>query len=110
MNLADALIPRSYKDGECIIKQGDVADGMYFIEDGTVRICILDEANKEVEVSVFKFLDIHAPVKICMCGTCSQCGVFTIFCIIRMKSARNFSWTMDILFTFSAKREYKLIR
>lgn len=50
MNLADALIPRSYKDGECIIKQGDVADGMYFIEDGTVRICILDEANKEVEI------------------------------------------------------------
>lgn len=50
MNLADALIPRSYKDGECIIKQGEAADGMYFIEDGTVRICILDEANKEVEV------------------------------------------------------------
>lgn len=50
MNLADALIPRSYSDGECIIKQGDAADGMYFIEDGTVRICILDEANKEVEV------------------------------------------------------------
>ena len=50
MNLADALIPRSYKNGECIIKQGDAADGMYFIEDGTIRICILDEANKEVEV------------------------------------------------------------
>lgn len=50
MNLADALIPRSYKDGECIIKQGEAADGMYFIEDGTIRICILDEANKEVEV------------------------------------------------------------
>ncbi|KAK7575638.1 hypothetical protein V9T40_011924 [Parthenolecanium corni] len=50
MNLADALIPRSYKDGECIIKQGEAADGMYFIEDGTVRICILDEANKEVEI------------------------------------------------------------
>lgn len=51
MNLADALIPRSYKKGECIIKQGDAADGMYFIEDGTIRICILDEANKEVEVN-----------------------------------------------------------
>lgn len=50
MNLADALIPRSYNNGECIIKQGDAADGMYFIEDGTIRICILDEANKEVEI------------------------------------------------------------
>ncbi|XP_065226681.1 cAMP-dependent protein kinase type II regulatory subunit-like [Planococcus citri] len=50
MNLADALIPRSYNNGECIIKQGDAADGMYFIEGGTIRICISDEANKEVEI------------------------------------------------------------
>jgi len=50
MNLADALIPRTFKDGECIIKQGDVADGMYFIEDGTVSIRMLDETNKEVEI------------------------------------------------------------
>ena len=53
MNLADALIPRSYTSGQRIIKQGDVADGMYFIEDGTVRICILDEANKEIEVNPY---------------------------------------------------------
>ncbi len=50
MNLADALIPRSYNDGERVIKQGDAADGMYFVEDGTIRICIMDESNQEVEV------------------------------------------------------------
>ncbi len=39
MNLADALIPQNYED--CVvIKDGDAADGMYFIENGTVRITI----------------------------------------------------------------------
>ncbi|XP_063703104.1 cAMP-dependent protein kinase type II regulatory subunit isoform X2 [Culicoides brevitarsis] len=50
MNLADALIPRSFSKGERIIKQGDVADGMYFIEDGTVSIRIEQDAG-EVEIS-----------------------------------------------------------
>lgn len=27
MNLADALVPRTYTDGDTIIKQGDAADG-----------------------------------------------------------------------------------
>ena len=41
MSLADALVSRSYEDGECIIKQGDTkADGMYFIESGSARVTI----------------------------------------------------------------------
>ena len=40
MNLADALVPKHYSDGDQIIKQGDSADGMYFVEDGIVRITI----------------------------------------------------------------------
>lgn len=51
MNLADALISKSYADGEGIIKQGDVADGMYFIEQGSVSIRI-DQEGEEVEISV----------------------------------------------------------
>lgn len=50
MNLADALIPRHFTDGQRIIKQGDAADGMYFVEEGEVRICILDEYGQEVEI------------------------------------------------------------
>ncbi|XP_039450285.1 cAMP-dependent protein kinase type II regulatory subunit isoform X3 [Culex pipiens pallens] len=50
MNLADALIPRTFTQGERIIKQGDVADGMYFIEQGKVSIRIQQDAG-EVEVS-----------------------------------------------------------
>ncbi|XP_038067586.1 cAMP-dependent protein kinase type II regulatory subunit-like isoform X3 [Patiria miniata] len=38
MNLADALETKKYSDGECIIAQGDEADGCYFIETGSVRI------------------------------------------------------------------------
>lgn len=52
MNLADALVPKSFDDGEIIIKQGDVADGMYFVEAGTIKITILDEDGKEIEVKV----------------------------------------------------------
>jgi cAMP-dependent protein kinase regulator len=51
MNLADALVPRSYTAGETIIRQGDVADGMYFVEDGTVRIVRVDNNGEEKEVT-----------------------------------------------------------
>ncbi|XP_055619326.1 cAMP-dependent protein kinase type II regulatory subunit isoform X3 [Toxorhynchites rutilus septentrionalis] len=50
MNLADALVPHTYTKGERIIKQGDAADGMYFIEDGKVSIRIQQDAG-EVEIS-----------------------------------------------------------
>ncbi|KAH9364579.1 hypothetical protein HPB48_006044 [Haemaphysalis longicornis] len=51
MNLCDALMPRSYRDGDLIIMQGDAADGMYFIEDGTVRITLKKDGGTETEVS-----------------------------------------------------------
>jgi len=50
MNLADALQPKTYAKGERIIKQGDAADGMYFVEEGTVSIRI-EQDNGEVEIS-----------------------------------------------------------
>lgn len=51
MNVADALMTKTYSDGERIIKQGDCADGMYFIESGEVRITILGDNNQEIEVN-----------------------------------------------------------
>lgn len=53
MNLADALVPKQYSDGEQIIRQGDTADGMYFVEDGVVRITRLGEHGREIEVYTF---------------------------------------------------------
>lgn len=53
MNLADALVPKQYAPGELIIKQGDSADGMYFLEDGTVRITMINSENQEKEVCAF---------------------------------------------------------
>jgi cAMP-dependent protein kinase regulator len=50
MNLADALVPRPYSDGQMIIKQGDSADGMYFVEEGSVKITITGDNGQEVEV------------------------------------------------------------
>ncbi|ODM93013.1 cAMP-dependent protein kinase type II regulatory subunit [Orchesella cincta] len=51
MNLADALVPRVYTNGETIIKQGDAADGMYFVEDGDTRVVKIDGNGEEKEIN-----------------------------------------------------------
>lgn len=51
MNLADALVPRACSAGERIIRQGDAADGMYFVEQGVVVIKVYDDSGKEVEIN-----------------------------------------------------------
>ncbi|XP_067683176.1 cAMP-dependent protein kinase type II regulatory subunit-like isoform X1 [Haliotis asinina] len=65
MNVADALHSKTFEDGSLIIKQGDDADCMYFIEEGEVRIAALnkddsiesdtplesDENGKEIELT-----------------------------------------------------------
>ncbi|XP_014243892.1 cAMP-dependent protein kinase type II regulatory subunit-like isoform X2 [Cimex lectularius] len=38
MSLADNLVQKVYKDGEVILKEGDEANGMYFVIDGHVSI------------------------------------------------------------------------
>lgn len=48
MNLADAFLPKRYTDGETIIKEGDEADGMFFIEDGQVRVTITQHGEEKV--------------------------------------------------------------
>lgn len=51
MNLADALVPKSYADGDVIVKQGDPADGMYFIEAGTVIVSVTGTDGSDKIVS-----------------------------------------------------------
>ena len=48
MNVADALVSRTFTSGERIIREGDPADGMYFVEDGQVRVTIR-KGSREVE-------------------------------------------------------------
>lgn len=43
MNLADALETKIFNEGECIIREKDGADCMYFIEEGTVRVTVSDK-------------------------------------------------------------------
>lgn len=49
MNLADALVTKSYNE-ELIITQGNEADGMYFIESGMIRVTIQKPDGEEEEV------------------------------------------------------------
>ncbi|XP_070559772.1 cAMP-dependent protein kinase type II regulatory subunit-like [Ptychodera flava] len=53
MNLADALISRTYNAGDQIIRQGDEGDGCYFVESGVVRIAMKNQEDptKEVEIA-----------------------------------------------------------
>lgn len=73
MNLADALIPKHFPDGAQIIKQGDIADGMYFVEQGVIKITILNEQGREVEVSRTlhwkNVVDLNGKTKIYPCIT-----------------------------------------
>jgi len=51
MNVADALFSRSFTDGESIIKQGDQAQCMYFVEHGKVKIVReQDGQSKELKI------------------------------------------------------------
>ena len=51
MNVADALLTRTFNDGESIIKQGEQAQCMYFVEQGSVRIVReQDGRSKELKV------------------------------------------------------------
>lgn len=48
MNVADSLDIRHYNAGDKIIKQGDEADGMFFIDRGNVTVTYGDEYGLEV--------------------------------------------------------------
>jgi len=37
-NIADALVGKSFSAGEAVVRQGDDADGMYFVEAGTLLV------------------------------------------------------------------------
>ncbi|XP_041347762.1 cAMP-dependent protein kinase type II regulatory subunit-like isoform X3 [Gigantopelta aegis] len=43
MNVADALVSREYQDGQQIIKEGDAADCMFFVEEGEARVGVMDK-------------------------------------------------------------------
>ena len=52
MNLADALVTKTFDESSVIVNQGDVGDGMYFGEEGQVDI--LMQGNDGIERKVSK--------------------------------------------------------
>ncbi|XP_014252563.1 cAMP-dependent protein kinase type II regulatory subunit-like [Cimex lectularius] len=54
LQLADALVQKSYQIGERILKQGDAADGMYFVMQGEVEISIVDDIGDDVPLKILK--------------------------------------------------------
>jgi len=51
MNIADALMTQTYANGDTVIKQGDPASGMYFVEAGKVTVIKRGENGEEKKVN-----------------------------------------------------------
>jgi len=51
VNLTDALVPRYYRNDECIISQGDPGDGMYFVEEGAVDVYVANETDEQIKIN-----------------------------------------------------------
>ena len=51
MNVADALQPKNFSAGEVIVRQGDPADGMFFVEDGIAEVHVEQGAGNRMKVN-----------------------------------------------------------
>jgi len=51
MNVADALIPKTYASGEVIVRQGDAAHGMFFLEGGICEVFVESGRGNRKKVS-----------------------------------------------------------
>ena len=65
MDLAGALESVAFEDGECVIKQGDSADCMYFVEDGLIRIALEKDGDSK-DVSLLKKGDYFGEMALVM--------------------------------------------
>ena len=54
IQVADSLTSILFKRGDCIIKYGDLANGMFFIEEGQVKIVISGDSNEGDEIFLHK--------------------------------------------------------
>ena len=52
MNVADALQPKNFCAGEVIVRQGDPADGMFFVEDGIAEVHVEQGAGNRMKVKL----------------------------------------------------------
>lgn len=53
IKLADALVEREFHKGETLFEQGTEADGMYFIQEGQVKVCHKpDDPNETEEIEL----------------------------------------------------------
>ena len=64
MNLADALLSKSYPSSSVIVRQGDAGDGMYFVEDGEVDVTMVGSGADNVEKHVTSLRQVLIPTLI----------------------------------------------
>lgn len=51
--LADALETRVFEDGHCVIQEGDIAECMYFIEEGRVSISVQEDQDEDRNIIAY---------------------------------------------------------
>lgn len=62
LSVADALEPAYFKDGEVVMKQGDVGDAFYIIEDGECSVTRTNDEGETGEVNKLKVADYFGEV------------------------------------------------
>ena len=63
MNVADALIPKTNASGDAIVRQGDPAEGMYFVESGIVEVFVEDRGSrKKVHLHSVEIIEIYSHI------------------------------------------------
>ena len=65
MNVADALIPKTNASGDAIVRQGDPAEGMYFVESGIVEVFVEDRGSrKKVHLHSVEITEIYSHISL----------------------------------------------
>ena len=78
MALADALETQRFEEGQCIIREGDVAHCMYFIETGTVRIAVKEKNSKDEKTIAFASKDEYFGELALVYDACRAASVYAI--------------------------------
>jgi cAMP-dependent protein kinase regulator len=52
--IADALVSKVYMDGEAVVKQGEMGDTFFFVEEGEASVTKFQPDGSEVQAGILK--------------------------------------------------------
>ena len=62
--MSEGALGKTYADGEVVVRQGDVGDCMYTVQEGRLEVVVVHEGRGEVRLSVLEKGDIFGEMAI----------------------------------------------